>query len=83
MSTEGQRPVHCGTGSSCAKLALHSFLLLLVTLLEGESLFALDKKSQGKYLPVELEQGIVGQQRPGLNLNPASLKISNVNHLAT
>ena len=55
----------------------------LVTLLVGESLFALDKKSQGKYLPVELEQGIVGQQRPGLNLNPASLKISNVNHLAT
>jgi hypothetical protein len=42
----------------------------------GEGLFALDKKSQGKYLPVELEQGIVGQLRPGLDLNLAILKIS-------
>jgi hypothetical protein len=53
-------------------------LLLLLTLLAGESLFALDKKSQSKYPPVELEQGFVGKLRPGLDFNPASLKLELV-----
>ena len=65
------------TGSGCAKLPLYSFLLLLVTLLAGESLFALDKKSQSKCTPVKY-QGIVGKLRPGLDFNPASLKLELV-----
>jgi hypothetical protein len=41
--------------------------------LAGESLFALDKKSQSKCTPVKY-QGIVGQPRPGLDFNPAGSK---------